>query len=48
MNLGNGTFEDQAWISGTAYNEQGKAEAGMGVAAGDFDGDGDEDLFLSH
>ena len=48
MNLGNGTFEDQAWISGTAYNVQGKAEAGMGVAAGDFDGDGDEDLFLSH
>jgi hypothetical protein len=29
-------------------NESGEAEAGMGVAAGDLDADGDLDLFLAH
>ncbi len=29
-------------------NRVGQAEAGMGVDAGDFDGDGDEDLFVTH
>lgn len=29
-------------------NAQGAAEASMGVAAGDYDGDGDPDLFLAH
>ena len=45
---GDGTFEDVALMSGAAYNADGQAEAGMGVTAGDFDGDGDEDLFLTH
>ena len=33
---------------GAAVNEQGKPEASMGVDAGDFDNDGDEDLFMTH
>ncbi len=43
-----GTFSNQALMSGTAFNREGQPEAGMGVAAGDFDGDGDDDLFLTH
>lgn len=48
INQKNGTFAETALMSGTAYNEQGKAEASMGVTAGDFDGDGDADLFMTH
>ena len=33
---------------GAANNAHGVAEASMGVTAGDFDGDGDEDLFMTH
>jgi hypothetical protein len=43
-----GTFEDRALLAGSAFNMSGDAEAGMGVDAGDFDNDGDEDLFLAH
>ena len=43
-----GHFEERALISGVAFNAAGKAEAGMGVAAGDFDGDQELDLFLTH
>jgi hypothetical protein len=48
MNRGGGRFEDTALMSGTAINAYGKAEASMGVTAGDFDNDGDEDLFMTH
>ena len=48
INQGDGTFQDQGLESGTAYNIDGMAEAGMGVTAADFDGDGDEDLFVTH
>ena len=48
INQGDGTFQDQGLVSGTAYNIDGTAEAGMGVTAADFDGDGDEDLFVTH
>ncbi len=47
-NLGDGRFSDTALMSGTAYNLEGVAEAGMGVTAGDVDEDGDEDLFVTH
>lgn len=42
------TFSDDALFAGTALNNDGRAEASMGVAAVDFDSDGDEDLFMTH
>ena len=48
VNQQDGTFANQALLGGTALNRDGHPEAGMGVDAGDFDNDGDEDLFLSH
>jgi hypothetical protein len=47
-NKGDGSFEETALMAGAAYDADGRAEAGMGVTAGDFDGDGDEDLFMTH
>jgi hypothetical protein len=43
-----GTFRDGALLAGCALNGQGKAEAGMGVAAFDLQEDGDTDLFVTH
>jgi enediyne biosynthesis protein E4 len=48
INRQDGSFENTALMSGVAINAYGKAEASMGVTAGDFDGDGDEDLFMTH
>jgi hypothetical protein len=39
---------DVALMSGAAINRQGQAEASMGVDVADFDGDGDDDLFMAH
>ncbi len=47
MNRG-GRFENRALFAGSAVNGRGEAEAGMGVAAGDLDGDSDEDLYVTH
>jgi tetratricopeptide (TPR) repeat protein len=47
-NRGDGTFEDEALERGVALDVNGQPQASMGVDAGDFDGDGDDDLFLSH
>ena len=47
-NQGDGTFLDEAMLYGLAVNSEGKAEAGMGVVAADFDNDGDDDVFLTH
>lgn len=38
-NNGDGTFADVTLLSGTGYNSQARAEAGMGVDAADYDGD---------
>ncbi len=48
INQGNGTFRNTALLAGCALNSAGKAEASMGVDAADYDGDGDEDLFMAH
>ncbi|MHC4974922.1 MAG: CRTAC1 family protein [Planctomycetota bacterium] len=48
LNQGDGRFVDAALASGCAVNMQGKAEAGMGVAAIDVEDDGDLDLFMTH
>jgi hypothetical protein len=47
MNQKNGTFREMALASGAAVTAEGKAEASMGVDAGDFDNDGDEDLIMT-
>ncbi len=43
-NNGDGTFEDVAVFAGVAFNDDGREQAGMGTAAGDFDGDRQQDL----
>jgi hypothetical protein len=43
-----GTFTDAAMASGVAYGEFGAAQAGMGIAVGDYDGDGRLDLLKTH
>jgi hypothetical protein len=48
INQKNGSFKDTAFISGAAVNGQGNSEASMGVDAGDFDNDGDEDIFITN
>jgi hypothetical protein len=48
INLTDGTFEDRAMALGSALNDVGHAEAGMGIAIGDFDNDLDFDLFMTH
>ncbi len=47
-NLGDGAFEEIGVISGTAYNMDGQEQAGMGATAGDFDLDGDLDIFKTN
>ncbi len=48
INQQDGSFRDEALLSGTAVNQSGIPEGSMGVEAADFDGDGDEDLFVTH
>lgn len=43
-NKHDGTFEERGIAAGVAYNFDGALQAGMGVAVGDFDGDGRLDI----
>jgi len=47
INQHDGTFRNMGLLSGTALSAEGKAKSSMGVDAGDFDNDGDEDLFVA-
>ena len=44
INKGDGTFEDDSYISGYAVNEGGREVANMGIAAGDYENNGHLDL----
>jgi hypothetical protein len=43
-----GTFTDVAVLSGVALSETGRARAGMGVDAGDYDGSGRQSLIIGN
>ena len=43
-----GTFTDVAAEAGAAFDEDGREQAGMGSAIGDYDGDGHEDIFKTN
>ena len=47
-NAGDGTFVEVGLRANAAFNETGLAQAGMGVAWGDYDSDGYGDLFVTN
>jgi len=48
INQKDGTFKNEAMLAGCAMNKDGLAQSCMGVDAGDFDNDGDEDILVSN
>ena len=44
----NGTFTDIATTAGCAYSQDGKPQAGMGLAVGDYDRNGSMDIFKTN
>ncbi len=47
-NQGDGRFVDVGPLSGAAFNALGRPEGSMGIASGDPDADGDEDLLVTN
>ena len=43
-----GTFSDVAVVSGAAFNDDGREQAGMGSTVADYDGDGRLDIFKTN
>ncbi|HEU4388912.1 MAG TPA: VCBS repeat-containing protein, partial [Blastocatellia bacterium] len=48
INKGDGTFEETGYPSGVALNENGREQAGMGLAIGDYDNDGRVDFYVTN
>lgn len=48
LNKGDGTFEEIGYPSGVALNENGREQAGMGLAIGDYDNDGRIDFHITN
>jgi hypothetical protein len=48
INRRDATFVDEGMISGSAVTAAGNPEGSMGIASGDPDADGDEDLFITN
>ncbi len=48
LNQGGGRFEEAGIAAGVAFSARGVAQASMGVATGDMDGDGLVDLFVTN
>ena len=47
INKGDGTFDDESYESGFALNKDGREIASMGIAAGDYENNGQVDFFVS-
>jgi hypothetical protein len=47
INKGDGTFDDQSYVSGFALNKDGREIASMGIAAGDYENSGQMDFFVT-
>ncbi len=48
INQRDGTFRDEAVLLGAAYDALGRGQAGMGIALGDLNRDGQFDLLVTH
>jgi hypothetical protein len=48
INKGDGTFEETGYPSGVALNENGREQAGMGIAIGDYDNSGRLSLHITN
>jgi enediyne biosynthesis protein E4 len=47
INKGDGTFDDESYVSGFALNKDGREIASMGIAAGDYENNGQIDFFVT-
>jgi enediyne biosynthesis protein E4 len=47
-NKHDGTFEDVSYLSGFALNDEGREQAAMGIALGDYNRDGKVDMYITN